>query len=334
MQQLNTSFTETDMTTHIKHFALTEMMKPYGYLLESFRENSATLNDCIFTMMHHVAGDLVCPQALDIKPIPETIQQIVKQGVSLCDDWQDLIEYMMNYYRFKMKTEESSKGGSRKDNYSSTCSTTSKATSQDKATQTVFMSKDQASVSASSLKVAVSPPSFKAATSSGITHQECTSDGSSTASSSHRVLESPKQKKHKKGEIKKILDILKACNLSYMVSWLQVSLLDLWRVKLYLAPNQAVSNTLVRNFIPLEPVPWFYANKVHEVPLVPFNSKIFRKLDFCHFQHLLKTLGLITLPKRSAIPISLTSREVLEIAMLLGPVENKDQYPELLGENF
>ena len=49
-------------------------------------------------------------KALDIKPIPETIQQIVKQGVSLCDDWQDLIEYMMNYYRFKMKTEESSKG--------------------------------------------------------------------------------------------------------------------------------------------------------------------------------------------------------------------------------
>jgi len=334
MQQLNTSFTETDMTTHIKHFALTEMMKPYGYLLESFRENSATLNDCIFTMMHHVAGDLVCPQALDIKPIPETIQQIVKQGVSLCDDWQDLIEYMMNYYRFKMKTEESSKGGSRKDNYSSTCSTTSKATSQDKATQTVKLSKDPASVSASSLKVAVSPPSFKAATSSGITHKDYTSDGSSTASSSHRVPENPKQKKHKKEEIKNILDILKACNLSYMISWLQVSLLDLWRVKLYLAPNQAVSNTLVRNFIPLEPVPWFYANRVHEVPLVPFSSKIFRKLDFCHFQHLLKKLGLITLPKRSAIPISLTSREVLEIAMLLGPVENKDLYPELLGENF
>ena len=54
-------------------------------------------------------------------------------------------------------------------------------------------------------QVAVSPPSFKADTSSGITHQECTSDGSSIASSSHIVLESPKQKKHKKGEIKKIL---------------------------------------------------------------------------------------------------------------------------------
>ena len=88
-----------------------------------------------------------------------------------------------------------------------------------------------------------------------------------------------------------MLDILKACNLSYMISWLQVSLLDLWRVKLYLAPNQAVTNTLVRNFIPLEPVPWFYANRVHEVPLVPFSSKIFRKLDIVHFQHLLKKLG-------------------------------------------
>merc|ERR1739840_34989 len=99
-----------------------------------------------------------------------------------------------------MKTEESSKGGSRKDNYSSTCSTTSKATSQDKATQTVKLSKDPASVSASSLKVAVSPPSFKAATSSGITHKDYTSDGSSTASSSHRVPENPKQKKHKKEE--------------------------------------------------------------------------------------------------------------------------------------
>jgi len=327
MQQLNTSFTESDMTTHIKHFALTEMMKPYGFLLESFRENSATLNDCIFTMMHHVAGDLVCPQALDIKPIPETIQQIVKQGVSLCDDWQDLIEYMMNYYRFKMKADErSSKGGSRKDN-SSTCSTTTSRISQDKATQTLKLQ-----------KVAVSPlaesQSHKTDISRGIFDKDDTSDGSSSTSSSTRIIDRTKQRKQRKEEVKKILDILKACNLSYMISWLQVSLLDLWRVKLYLAPNQAVTNTLVRNFIPLEPVPWFYANRVHEVPLVPFSSKIFRKLDKVHFQHLLKKLGLITLPKIPAIPTSFTSREVLEIAMLLGPVENKDLYPELLGETF
>lgn len=337
MQQLNTSFSESEMTTHIKHFALPEMMKPYGFLLENFRENSATLNDCIFTMMHHVAGDLVCPQALDIKPIPETIQQIVKQNVSLCDDWQDLIEYMMNYYRFKMKAEGRSSKGSRKDNDSSTCSQTSKI-SQDKATQTSKLQKANSSISASSLKVAVGPDhsptgsqSLKTDPSPGIFDKDNTSDGSSSTYSSQRSIEKTKQRKD---DIKKILDILKACNLSYMISWLQVSLLDLWRVKLYLAPNQTVSNPLVRNFIPLEPVPWYYANRVHEVPLVPFSSKICKKLEVVHFQHLLKKLGLISLPKRPAIPISFTSREILEIAVLLGPVENKDLYPELLGEDF
>ena len=43
---------------------------------------------------------------------------------------------------------------------------------------------------------------------------------------------------------------------------------------------------------------------------------------------------LISLPKRPAIPISFSSREVLEIAVMLGPVENKDLYPELLGEDY
>ena len=38
------------------------MMTPYGFLLEKYRENTNTVNDCIFTMMHHVAGDLSCPQ--------------------------------------------------------------------------------------------------------------------------------------------------------------------------------------------------------------------------------------------------------------------------------
>ena len=150
--------------------------------------------------------------------------------------------------------------------------------------------------------------SLKTDPSPGIFDKDDTSDGSSSTYSSQRSIEKTKQKKQRKDEIKKILgtmmfflndsfqllsisDILKACNLSYMISWLQVSLLDLWRVKLYLAPNQAVSNTLVRNFIPLEPVPWYYANRVHEVPLVPFSSKICKKLEVVHFQHLLKKLG-------------------------------------------
>ena len=41
------------------------MMTPYGFLLEKYRENTNTVNDCIFTMMHHVAGDLSCPEVSD-----------------------------------------------------------------------------------------------------------------------------------------------------------------------------------------------------------------------------------------------------------------------------
>lgn len=33
-------------------------MHQYGLLLENFRENGEFVNDCIFTMMHHVSGDL------------------------------------------------------------------------------------------------------------------------------------------------------------------------------------------------------------------------------------------------------------------------------------
>lgn len=33
-------------------------MQQYGLLLESFNENGEFVNDCIFTMMHHVGGDL------------------------------------------------------------------------------------------------------------------------------------------------------------------------------------------------------------------------------------------------------------------------------------
>jgi hypothetical protein len=38
------------------------MMKPYGLLLENFQENSGSVNDCVFTMMHHISGDLSCPE--------------------------------------------------------------------------------------------------------------------------------------------------------------------------------------------------------------------------------------------------------------------------------
>lgn len=43
---------------HIREFAAMDLLHWYGYLLEDFHENGDFVNDCIFTMLHHVAGDL------------------------------------------------------------------------------------------------------------------------------------------------------------------------------------------------------------------------------------------------------------------------------------
>ena len=45
-------------------FATPEIMSQYGEALENFEENSDELNDCILTVMHHVAGDCERPDLL------------------------------------------------------------------------------------------------------------------------------------------------------------------------------------------------------------------------------------------------------------------------------
>jgi timeless protein len=41
---------------HISQFATVEIMHQYGLLLENFHENGEFVNDCCFTLMHHIAG--------------------------------------------------------------------------------------------------------------------------------------------------------------------------------------------------------------------------------------------------------------------------------------
>nr|O44431.1 RecName: Full=Protein timeless [Drosophila hydei] len=46
------------LSEHISQFATLEVMHYYGILLEDFDNNGEFVNDCIFTMMHHIGGDL------------------------------------------------------------------------------------------------------------------------------------------------------------------------------------------------------------------------------------------------------------------------------------
>ena len=50
-------------------------------------------------------------QALAVEPIPRIIQQIVRKGVSLCDDWQDLIKYLNFFFKTKKGRGDKAKKG-------------------------------------------------------------------------------------------------------------------------------------------------------------------------------------------------------------------------------
>uniref|UniRef100_A0AAG5D966 Timeless n=1 Tax=Anopheles atroparvus TaxID=41427 RepID=A0AAG5D966_ANOAO len=92
-----------DMLSHLKQFATVEIMHQYGLVLQDFSENCALLNDCVFTMMHHVSGDLGQVNVLFQPNILKTCSQIWETEFELCDDWSDLIEYVIHKFINKPK---------------------------------------------------------------------------------------------------------------------------------------------------------------------------------------------------------------------------------------
>uniref|UniRef100_A0A182QXY1 Timeless n=1 Tax=Anopheles farauti TaxID=69004 RepID=A0A182QXY1_9DIPT len=98
VREPNSDSAPGEMLGHIKQFATVEIMHQYGLLLEDFRENGAFVNDCIFTMMHHVGGDLGQINVLFQPSILKTYSQIWETEYELCDDWSDLIEYVIHKF--------------------------------------------------------------------------------------------------------------------------------------------------------------------------------------------------------------------------------------------
>ncbi|KAJ9579783.1 hypothetical protein L9F63_004568, partial [Diploptera punctata] len=88
----------TNLMEHIKQFATMEIMKQYGLLLEDFQNNGEFINDCVFTMMHHVGGDLQQTSILFQPTILKAFSQIWETDFEICDDWSDLIEYVIHKF--------------------------------------------------------------------------------------------------------------------------------------------------------------------------------------------------------------------------------------------
>ncbi|XP_068151908.1 protein timeless [Drosophila tropicalis] len=86
------------LSEHVSQFATLEVMHYYGILLEDFNNNGEFVNDCIFTMMHHIAGDLGQIGVLFQPIILKTYSRIWEADYELCDDWSDLIEYVIHKF--------------------------------------------------------------------------------------------------------------------------------------------------------------------------------------------------------------------------------------------
>ncbi|XP_076312496.1 protein timeless-like [Tachypleus tridentatus] len=87
-----------DLLDHLHQFSTGKVMEQYGKVLEDFRTNSDYVNDCVFTMMHHVAGDLKSPESLFNPVILKSFSQIIEEEWDICEYQSDVIGYVMNKF--------------------------------------------------------------------------------------------------------------------------------------------------------------------------------------------------------------------------------------------
>ncbi|KAK9754625.1 Timeless PAB domain [Popillia japonica] len=92
------SVQSANIMEHLKQFATVDIMRQYGLLLENFKENGEFVNNCVFTMMHHIGGDLEHVSTLFQPSILKTFSQIWETDYEICDDWSDLIEYVIHKF--------------------------------------------------------------------------------------------------------------------------------------------------------------------------------------------------------------------------------------------
>ncbi|KAK6622959.1 hypothetical protein RUM43_008811 [Polyplax serrata] len=86
------------LIAHLKQFATIDIMRQYGILLDDFESNGEYVNDCVFTMMHHIGGDMNQVASLFQPSILKTFTQIWERDFQICDDWSDLIEYVIHRF--------------------------------------------------------------------------------------------------------------------------------------------------------------------------------------------------------------------------------------------
>merc|ERR1719300_2070564 len=295
---------ELDMTHHMSQFANPELMRQYGRLLEDFQNNTPFLNDCIFTVMHHIAGDLNSPQNLYLPSILKSFSKIWEQGLQICEDWVDLIEFIIQKFIQTMGNSRSATNNVEEyldyndvvDEQGFTLEQASQLfwhftqveNSKDPVGAIIQVYKQSDNTSLSRLAV------IQALLSNGIiTHAQymsfmymknemsaCKNQslqgsvkaevGSEHCNSDGHITDSEETgdspgDKNKNSEIQVLKDCLVRQGKESLIPWLQEVLLDACRVKMY--PNTLIPED---SKLPHEPIPYYYNKAKQSIPLVPW----------------------------------------------------------------
>nr|AVP27640.1 timeless [Laodelphax striatellus] len=324
----------TSISDHIKQFANEEIMKQYGLLLEYFEENGEFVNNCIFTMIHHVAGDINQVDTLFQPPILKTFFKIWESDFEICDDWSDVIEYVVHKFvnlpvpqpadHKKLKLGESLNSNWSKDDsknlhkyyVKSACSSDPISRVLNCFTESGVLNKTRIGVIEQLLKQDVisdlefdefikKEPDFDAL-----------SESSKVNNNSNNV--SLKSANESLNEIKVLRDHLINENKENCVIWLKRCLLDACHAKLSM--THALRN--------VEPIPYHFALLQQSIPLVPWTTEQNNILQYQPFVLLLHKLGL-HLPSDSGkifvrIPNFWTSDIMYSTAQKLGPMKADD----------
>eukprot|EP00088_Acartia_fossae_P049321 TRINITY_DN5428_c0_g1_i11.p1 TRINITY_DN5428_c0_g1~~TRINITY_DN5428_c0_g1_i11.p1 ORF type:complete len:973 (-),score=340.17 TRINITY_DN5428_c0_g1_i11:923-3670(-) len=358
--QHNAAVPKLDIIDHIRQFANMELMIKYGQLLVNFQENSPQVNDSIFTIMHHVAGDLESPHTLFIPAVLQTFSQILEENFNICPDWVDLIEYIIQKFLHTMQHAPHKCAATITENMDSEevvdeCGLTPAEASSlfynfnqvehlsDPVGAVIDIYRQAGNISLTRVSLIQSLLAHGI-----ITHAQymnfmymksvlaqCNGEGkgsvkaevgSEHCTSDGHITDSEDAQEgsqRENREIKVLKDCLVKQGRGSLITWIQEVLLDACRVKLY--PTTVLPSA---SCVPHEPVAYYYNLTKQSIPLVPFSREQNLGLQTEAFILLLHKLGFL-LPADVGkvyprIPYFWAADHLYAVASKLGPLPEQN----------
>nr|CAD7397074.1 unnamed protein product [Timema poppensis] len=306
----------SSFTEHIKQFATVEIMHQYGLLLENIQDNGEFINDCVFTMMHHIGGDVRQVSTLFQPSILKCFTRIWESDFELCDDWSDLIEYVIHKFvntpRQTAILPEVASMGKVQDSLSNNRNTEfSKEDSDNLCWHYCQSVKNEDTVGRIIELYAENGVTNK--TTSGV--HDCMQNISCADGLSDAELTVP-------NKIHFFIDHLQKAGKGHLVVWLQKALIEACYAKLRCSRTVVQSNGAAV----IEPIPWVYTLMGQSIPLVTWNCEQKSAMKNITFSHLLHTLG-FQLSTDSGntfarIPNFWTPDFMFSMAEKLGPIDS------------